>query len=70
MVNRVREFKFRVLRIWSPRQGRVFARGVTRIANPAPRANRPQHDIPPKTHGLVEDDADSKTVPPRMDGFL
>ena len=43
MVNRARAARFRVPRFWmfwSPRQGRVFARGATRIANPSPHANR------------------------------
>ena len=66
MVNRARAARFRVPRFWmfwSPRQGRVFARGATRIANPSPMRIAPHDEIPPKTHGLV---ADSKTVASRI----
>ena len=52
----------------SPRQGGGFACGVTRIAKKSPPYDMgPHDDIPPKAHGLI---ADSKTVAPRMDGFL
>ena len=62
IVNRARAARFRgprFWRFWSPRQGRVFARGATRIANPSPMRIAPHDEILPKTHGLV---ADSKTI--------
>ena len=67
MVNRAREPEFRVPRFWSLRQGRAFSAECRRVARFARGMDWRFASLHDQRHGLVED---SKTVAPRMDGFL